>query len=139
VWGSGDTAPPLLTSALDAGERSVSWTGRFILEKRTSYPLQKRRGRPQSRSGRCGFERNFLPLPGIDPRPSSMQPIAIPTELPRLLKNSNVYGPNHLNPHDSVIPKAVDDLYTLQIMMLPILNILKNALMTKIFSVLQSI
>jgi hypothetical protein len=34
-------------------------------------PLDKRLGMPQSRSGRCGEDKNFLPLPGIESRLSS--------------------------------------------------------------------
>jgi hypothetical protein len=38
---------------------------------------------PQNRSGRCGVEKNHLPLQGIEPRPSCSQPVAIPTQLSR--------------------------------------------------------
>jgi hypothetical protein len=51
------------------------------LTKISHYPLDRRRGRPQSRFGRCEVEKNPLPLPGNEPRPSSLQPVAIPTEL----------------------------------------------------------
>jgi hypothetical protein len=34
-WGSGDIAPPILTSALDGGEWSASRPGRFTPRKRT--------------------------------------------------------------------------------------------------------
>jgi hypothetical protein len=44
------------------------------------YLLYRRLGRPQSRSGRRGEEKN-LPLPGIEPGLSSSLPVAIPTEL----------------------------------------------------------
>jgi hypothetical protein len=44
------------------------------------YPLGKRLFGPQSRSGRCGVERK-LALLGIEPRPSTPQPVATPTEL----------------------------------------------------------
>jgi hypothetical protein len=39
--------------------------GRFTLEKETRYPLYRRLGGPQSRSGRV---RNLSPPPGFDPR-----------------------------------------------------------------------
>jgi hypothetical protein len=39
----------------------------------------------QSRSGRCGEEKNLLSLPEIELWPSSLHPIAIPTELPRFM------------------------------------------------------
>jgi hypothetical protein len=51
--------------------------------KRLRYPLDRRLGRPQSRSGRCGEEKK-LALPAIEPEPSSPYPVAIPTELSRL-------------------------------------------------------
>jgi hypothetical protein len=47
------------------------------------YPLD-RMGGPQSRSGRRGEVKN-LALPEIDPGSSSPYPVAIPTELSRLL------------------------------------------------------
>jgi hypothetical protein len=47
--------------------------------------LHRRLGGPQSRSGRCGVEKNLLPLPGIDPRLSISLPVAIPTEPSRIV------------------------------------------------------
>jgi hypothetical protein len=79
VWGSGGKAPPFLTSALDGVESLASRPQ----EKSPTYPLDGRQCGPQSRSGCCGKEKNVLPLPGIEPRTS--QPVAIPTELSRLL------------------------------------------------------
>jgi hypothetical protein len=38
VWGSGNIAPPFLTSALDGGEDSASRLGRFTPGKRTPLP-----------------------------------------------------------------------------------------------------
>jgi hypothetical protein len=35
------------------------------------YTFDRRLGGPQSRSGRCELEENLLPLPGIEPGPSS--------------------------------------------------------------------
>jgi hypothetical protein len=43
--------------------------------------LYRRQAVPESRFGRCGVEK--ISLPGIEP--SVVQPVAIPTELPRLL------------------------------------------------------
>jgi hypothetical protein len=41
-------------------------------------------GWPKSRSGRCGVEKNLLPLPGMKPQPSSPKPVIIPAEISRL-------------------------------------------------------
>jgi hypothetical protein len=55
--------------------------------KSTWYPLDRRLGGPQSRSGRGGEEKNSQPPPGIEPsnpdRPARSL-VAIPTELSRL-------------------------------------------------------
>jgi hypothetical protein len=49
------------------------------------YPLDKRLGEHQSWSGRCGKDKNLLPLPGIEPWPSSQQSVTIPNEITRFL------------------------------------------------------
>jgi hypothetical protein len=51
----------------------VNFTPRplYSRENSPSYPLNRRLGEPQSRSGRCGEEKNLLPLPRIESRPSS--------------------------------------------------------------------
>jgi hypothetical protein len=56
------------------------------LEKEPQVPLDRRLGGPQSQFGRCGEERNLLPLLGIEPRPSSLLPIATPTEISWLMR-----------------------------------------------------
>jgi hypothetical protein len=48
-----------LTSALDGGEWSASLPGRFTPGKEPRYPLDRRLGGPQSRSGRRGEETIF--------------------------------------------------------------------------------
>jgi hypothetical protein len=45
------------------------------------YPFDKRLVGPQRRSGLCGEQKNFLPLPGIEPQPFSPQLLAILTEV----------------------------------------------------------
>jgi hypothetical protein len=45
------------------------------------YPLERRQGGPQSRSGYCVVETNLLPLSGIESRPLSPQPVAMPSVL----------------------------------------------------------
>jgi hypothetical protein len=62
---------PIWISALDGCEWSASRHCLFSSGKDPRYPLDRRLGGPQSRSGLCGEEWNFLPLPGIDPWPSS--------------------------------------------------------------------
>jgi hypothetical protein len=46
---------------------------------------------PQSQSGSRGIEKKLLPRPGIVPRPSTPQPVSIPTEFP---------GPNNYDDGD---------------------------------------
>jgi hypothetical protein len=58
-----------LTSALDGGEWSASRPCRALPRgKDPRYPLYRRVGGPQSRSGHRGYRKNPLPLPGIKPR-----------------------------------------------------------------------
>jgi hypothetical protein len=84
VWGSGGIDPPFLTSALDSGEWPASCSCRFTPRERApdTHWIGGRMA-PRAGLGRCGVETNLLPLPGIEPRPSSPSPI-IPTELSRL-------------------------------------------------------
>jgi hypothetical protein len=60
------------TSALDGGEWSLSRPGHFTPSER--YLLDTRLGRPQSRSGRGGVEKNSQPLEGLEP--PIIQPVA---------------------------------------------------------------
>jgi hypothetical protein len=67
-WGSGGIAPRIL----DLGTRwrwVVSFTHRplYLQGKIPWYPLDRRLGGPQSRSGRGGEEKNSQPPPGIEP------------------------------------------------------------------------
>jgi hypothetical protein len=61
-----------LTSALDGGGWSIPRPGRFTPGKETRYPLYRRLGGPQGRSGRV--REISLPPPGLDPR--TVQPVA---------------------------------------------------------------
>jgi hypothetical protein len=54
----------------DLGSSFTPWP-LYLRGKSPWYPLDRRFGRPQSRSGRCGVEKTVLPLPGIEPQPSS--------------------------------------------------------------------
>jgi hypothetical protein len=60
-----------LTLALDEGRWSTPRPGRFTPEKETRYPLYRRLGGPQGRSGRV--RKISTPL-GFDPR--TVQPVA---------------------------------------------------------------
>jgi hypothetical protein len=80
IRGSGNMDALSLTFALHGGEWPASRPCRF----NHRYPLGRRLGGPQSRSGRCGEEKN-LALSVIEPWPSNPYPIAIPTEVSLLL------------------------------------------------------
>jgi hypothetical protein len=73
VLGSGGIAPLIL----DLGTRwrwVVSFTPLPLYPQGKSrrYPLDRRLGGTQSRSGRCDKEEKFLLLPGIEPRASNL-------------------------------------------------------------------
>jgi hypothetical protein len=85
-WGSEGIAPRII----DLGTRwnwGAIFTPRPLYSQGKSpwYPLDRRRGRPQSQSGRGGEENNSQPLPGLEP--PIIQPVAqrYTTELSRLL------------------------------------------------------
>ena len=65
--------------ALEGGEWSEARPGRTLSPGQTRYPLYRRLGGPQGRSGQV---RKISPPPGFDPGPSSPYSVAIPTELP---------------------------------------------------------
>ncbi|PNF25877.1 hypothetical protein B7P43_G11128 [Cryptotermes secundus] len=73
MQGSGGAVPPFLTLALD-GRGVVSFTpGYFTQEENCpQYPLDRKLGGPQSRSGHSAEEK-ILYLLGIEPRLSSPQ------------------------------------------------------------------
>jgi hypothetical protein len=57
-----------LTSALDPCKWSSSRAGRFTPKERVPrYPLDRRLGGPQSRSGHGGEKKNSQPLSGLEP------------------------------------------------------------------------
>ena len=66
------------TSVLERDEGSASRLGRFLPPGKTRYPLYRRLGGPQGRSGRQNISPHRDQIPG----PSSLQSVAIPTELP---------------------------------------------------------
>jgi hypothetical protein len=85
VWRGGCIAPQFLTSIRD-GEPSASRPGALPVGKEPPAPSGYEVGwAPQpDRHGR--EERNFLPLPEIEPQPSSPWPVAIPSELSRFMQ-----------------------------------------------------
>jgi hypothetical protein len=84
-WGSGGIEPCILISALYRGEWSVSRPGRLTPREIRGYPLYRRLGEPQSRSGRGGEEKNSQPLPGIEPPIVRPVDLCYTTELFRLM------------------------------------------------------
>ena len=60
-----------MTTALEGGEGSASRTGRSLPPGKTRYPLYRRLGGPQGRSGQV---RKISPPPGFDAR--TAQPVA---------------------------------------------------------------
>jgi hypothetical protein len=72
---------PFLTSVVDGDECSASRPGRFTLGTHWIG------GWVSPRADLDIVEKQkILPLPGIEPRPFSLQPVAMPTELSRLLQ-----------------------------------------------------
>jgi hypothetical protein len=71
VWGSGCIEPHFLDLGT-SWRRVVSFTTRPLnpMEKSPRYPLDRRLGGPQSRSGQCGEEKIFT-LSGLELRPLS--------------------------------------------------------------------
>jgi hypothetical protein len=67
MGGGGDMASLVLGLSMKVNGQLLR-PGCFISEKSPWYPLDRRLGGPQSRSGRCGEEKNLLPLPGIEPQ-----------------------------------------------------------------------
>jgi hypothetical protein len=97
-----------LTSALDRGEWSASRpAGALPRDKDTQYPLYRRMGGPQCRSGHRGYRKNPSPLPGIEPRsparPVRGQTVYWLSYLSSLFweckeKNSNATDSNYISP-----------------------------------------
>jgi hypothetical protein len=60
-----------MTTALEKGEGTASNPGRYLSPGKTQYPLYRRLGGPQGRSGQV---RKISPSPGFDTR--TVQPVA---------------------------------------------------------------
>ena len=61
---------PLILNLGTTWRWSTSSPCRLTPRKEPRYPPKKWLGGPQSRSGRCGEQKNILPLPGLEPRNS---------------------------------------------------------------------
>jgi hypothetical protein len=70
ILGSGGITPPFLTSALVGKEWSASRLVALVPRGKSPSPrcpLDRGLGGPQSRSGRCSEQKNFLSLSEIEP------------------------------------------------------------------------
>jgi hypothetical protein len=69
IYRSGGIAPPILTSALDAGEYSALRSCRFISRGNSpQYPSDRRLGGSQIQSALCGARKIFFPCQESNPR-----------------------------------------------------------------------
>jgi hypothetical protein len=81
IWGSGGTAPPFLTSALDAGEWSASRSCCFIPGERV-LGAQKKGGWVGPRVGKSAVEKRIIfQCRESSPGPPVRSLFAIPTEI----------------------------------------------------------
>jgi hypothetical protein len=77
-----DTAPRSINSALDGGEWSASRSGRFTPGKNPQVAVIYVECWVGPRASlNAVAEKKSLPLPGIEPRLSSVHPLTVPTEL----------------------------------------------------------
>ena len=68
-----------MTAALEGGEWSAARPGRTLPPGKTRYPVYRRLGGPQGRSGRA---ENLVPTGILSPDHPARSSFAIPTELP---------------------------------------------------------
>jgi len=73
IWGSRGLSLLTLNSALYGGKWSTSRPGCFNLRKVPRYPMTRRQGRPQNRSGRFGEKTTPFSLLRFKPR--TVQPV----------------------------------------------------------------
>jgi hypothetical protein len=83
--------------------------------KRPCYPLDKRLGGSQSRSGHEGEEKNSQPLPGLEPP----RPSAIPLSYPGFFKITEYVACFVLTFHSLDITSSVTAVWTLQLTNVP--------------------
>jgi len=68
-----------MTAALEGGEWSAARSGRTLPPGKTRYPLYRRLGGSQGRSGRA---ENLVPTEIRSPDPPVRSSVTIPTDLP---------------------------------------------------------
>jgi len=98
-----------MTAALEGGEWSAARPGRTLPPGKTRYPLYRRLGGPQGRSGRT---ENLVPT-GI--RSRTVQPgssVAIPTELPGPLYLIRNKGPQNVEHFSNIATKCTSSFVT---------------------------
>jgi hypothetical protein len=84
-WSRGGIAPPFINSALDGGERSATRSGRFTTAEIAPGIHEIGEGRWAPEPVWKLWRRENLPLTGIQAWLSSPYPVAVPTELYKLL------------------------------------------------------
>jgi hypothetical protein len=87
--GSRGTALTFLDYGTRRGEGTAARTGRSLTSGKTRYPLYRRLGGPQGRSGQV---RKISPSPGFDPRP--VQPVYTTRPTPFTLLSTKKQRPN---------------------------------------------
>jgi hypothetical protein len=79
VKGNGGRAPPSWSQSYMEVSDQLHELPALPPGKSPWYPLGRRLDGPQSQPGRCGLEKNLLPLPGIEPQASSPLHVAVLT------------------------------------------------------------
>jgi hypothetical protein len=112
--GSGDLAPPCLTSALDGGEWSASHpSSLYPWGKNPWYPLRRRLG------GHRGEEKDLLSQPGIEPQTSSPWPTEYPGNATAMHQLINLSW--YCSTWPRMVSMCYHDLSTIQILAPPLI------------------
>jgi hypothetical protein len=82
--GNGGIVPRIHNHGTILRKWLASRPGRLTQIKESWYPLDRRLGGPQNRSGHCGEEK-CLVMTGIEPRPSTRCLVTVLTKLSRFL------------------------------------------------------
>jgi hypothetical protein len=83
----------------------------YLREKSPRYPMDKRLGGSRSRPELCRVDKTFFPLPGIEPWPSSLYPVAIVLFLFNFLGWGETKSTWHVDQHLAIVPAPHDDDY----------------------------